>query len=477
MRSDYPLLVIGAGPGGISAAVSAADQGAEVGLLDDQPAPGGQIFRQVETQPAERAALLGPDYQRGAGLVRALRDSRVDYQPDTAVWSIEPLAGPGAAGTEVGVLQHGRARLIRARRLVLAGGAMERPLPFPGWTLPGVMNAGAAQILLKASGLVPANRVVIAGTGPLLLLLAWQYLRAGIRVEAVLETAPLTNLLAAARHLPRALLAGHYLLRGFGYLRSLRRAGVPVLYRVDGLRAHGDTALERVEYRRHGRWHGLDTTTLLVHFGLVPNLHLSDAAGCRRHWHPGQQCWLPQLDDWGNSSTDGVALVGDNAAIAGARAAEHAGRLAGLEAARALGLVSTAARDRQARRDRSWLKADLHIRPFLEALYRLPAALLNTADETTLVCRCESVTAGRIRAAVRDGHRDPNQVKFYTRCGMGPCQGRQCGHALAQIVAAETGRPVDGLQPLRTRPPLTPITLAQLAALQDPPAGPDGPSQ
>jgi NADPH-dependent 2,4-dienoyl-CoA reductase/sulfur reductase-like enzyme len=458
MSVPEELVVIGAGPAGMAAASTAAAHGVDTLLLDEQSTPGGQIYRGIEQALPAHLALLGKDYEAGSELVKAFRDSGARYQPDTAVWSL------GSQG-EIGILQHGKASLLKARRVVLAGGAMERPVPFPGWTLPGVMNAGGAQILMKASALVPADGVVIAGTGPLLILLAWQYQRAGVPVKAILELSPPANLLRAIPRLPGALHAGHYLTRGLRYLYELRRAGIKVSYGVADLEAEGGERLEAVTYRRAGRQHRLETSTLLVHFGLVPGIQLTEAAGCEHVWNEGQQCWCPKTDQWGNSTVPAIAVVGDGAAIGGAVAALHAGRLAGLAAAHALGHIDEAGRDRLAARDRKWMHIDLKIRPFLEALHRLPDALLSGTGDSTLVCRCEEITAGEVRAAVRAGHRDPNQVKFITRCGMGPCQGRQCGPAVAGIVAAACDKPLSEVQPYRVRPPLRPLSINELATL------------
>lgn len=455
----YELVVVGAGPAGLAAATTAANLGMDVTLLDEQAAPGGQIYRAVEQAPDERARLLSPDYHQGLELVEAFRASGARYLPDTAVWSL-------GTDREIGVLHAGRASLVSAGHVIIAGGAMERPVPFPGWTLPGVMNAGAAQILMKSSGTVPANGTVIAGTGPLLLLLAWQYLRAGVPVKAVLEMATPGDFVRAAPRLPAALLAGHYITRGMKYLWQLRRAGIPVRYAVSGLRALGDARLHTVAYEQGGRRSIIETDSLLVHFGLVPNVQLTEAAGCRHTWDDGQQCWRPEVDEWGNTSVAGIAVAGDNAAIGGALTAAHAGRLAALEAGRALGHIDAQERDTRGKDDRSWMLEDLRIRPFLEALHRLPPSLLATRDDDTLVCRCEEITAGEIRRAVREGHTDPNQVKFITRCGMGPCQGRQCSHALAHIVAAETGQPMGAQNPLRVRPPVRPVGIDALGALE-----------
>jgi NADPH-dependent 2,4-dienoyl-CoA reductase/sulfur reductase-like enzyme len=261
------------------------------------------------------------------------------------------------------------------------------------------------------------------------------------------------------------LLARHYLSKGLAYKKDLKQAGISTLHNVSDLRAEGDESLASVSFRHKSRQHAIATDLLLIHFGVIPQSHLSRVAGCRHDWDESQQCWRPQLDDWGNSTIDGILIAGDSAGIGGARTAEHAGRLAALEATHALGLIHRRERDRLARNDRKWMRAEQHIRPFLEAFFHIPGKLLSVPDDSTIVCRCEEVTAGEIRLAVADGHSDSNQVKFLTRCGMGPCQGRQCAEAVAHIVAAASGEHVARGGYYRGRPPVAPLTLGQLASL------------
>lgn len=458
MKSHYQLVIIGAGPAGLSAAALAAKQGLDVALLDEQNAPGGQIYRAIESVPARRAELLGGEYQRGAGLVSALRNSKLEYFPNTSVWSLNRKR-------EIGLLNHNSANMISADQVLLATGAMERPVPFSGWVLPGVMNAGAGQILLKAHGIVPADGVVLAGSGPLLLLLAWQYMHAGVKIKAVLDLTPMRNHLRALPYLPRALLAGHYLLKGMQYKKQLKQAGVDSLHNVSQLSAHGEGKLEYIRYRHRGQQHEMATDLLLTHFGVIPQTHLSRAVGCQHDWDNGQQCWSPDIDKWGNSSIEGILIAGDSAGIGGARTAEYAGRLAAMGAAYGAGMISSSQRDQLARNDRKWMREERHIRPFLDAFFHIPRAMLNVPDDDTVVCRCEEITAGEIRSAVADGHTDTNQVKFITRCGMGPCQGRQCADSVAHIVAACGGSSIFEAGSYRARPPVAPLTIGQLASL------------
>jgi len=463
LKKHYSLVIIGAGPAGLSAAAVAAEYGLEVALLDEQKTPGGQIYRAMETIPTERTSLLGAEYRHGRKLVSQFRNASVDYFPDTQVWSLQ--AGATSNKYEIGLLHDDSAQLISADQVLLTNGAMERPLPFPGWTLPGVMNAGAGQILFKAHGIVPADGVVLAGSGPLLLLLAWQYKHAGVKIRAILDLTPMHNHLRALPFLPRALLARHYLVKGLGYKTELKQAGISTLHNVSALRANGESQLESISFKHKGKQHTIETDLLLTHFGVIPQIQLSQAAGCLHLWDKSQQCWRPKLGAWGNSSIDGILIAGDGAGIGGARTAEHAGRLAAMQILYTLGRIEKHERDQLAKNDKKWMAAERHIRPFLEAFFHIPAKLLREPVDSTVVCRCEEVTAGEIRQAVADGHGDSNQVKFLTRCGMGPCQGRQCAEAVAHIVAATTGhtKPEGGLY--RTRPPVTPLTFGQLADL------------
>lgn len=458
MKSHYSLVIIGAGPAGLAAAAVAADHGIDVALFDEQSAPGGQIYRAMESVPEKRKDLLGTEYQHGGKLISAFRHSDVDYFPDTQVWSLSHKR-------EIGLLQGDTPMVMSADQVLLANGAMERPVPFPGWTLPGVMYAGAGQIMYKAHGIVPSDGVVLAGSGPLLLLLAWQYLHAGVKIKSMLDLTPMHNHLRALPRLPRALLARHYLTKGLIYKKDLKQAGVSTLHNVADLRALGDGHLGSVSFRHRKRRQHIDTDLLLMHFGVIPNIHLSRAAGCRHDWYKHQQCWRPRLDSWGNSSIEGILIAGDGAGIGGARTAEHAGRLAALQALHALGKTTRVERDRLASNDRKWMREEMHIRPFLDAFFHIPGQLLRVPDDDTIVCRCEEITAGEIRNAVADGHSDSNQVKFLTRAGMGACQGRQCGNAVSHIVADAGGKSVAEGGLYRGRHPVTPLSLGQLASL------------
>lgn len=453
LRDFYDVAVVGAGPAGLAAATVCARAGLATVLFDEQPAPGGQIYRGVTTTPIKRDTILGPDYWTGAALAQKFLVSGAQYVPGATVWNL-------TREREIGISVAGAAHILTAERVILATGALERPFPIPGWTLPGVMTAGAGQILLKSSGLVPEGRTVIAGCGPLLWLIAWQYLNAGARIDAILETAG-ADRSAAWRHAP-AFATSPYLLKGLRMMLAVRRR-VRVVSNVTELRAEGRDRVEAIAYpTARGTEQRLPVDNLFLHQGVVPNVNLAMAAGIEHRWDDGQLCFAPVLDADGGSAIPGIAIAGDGARIAGAEAATARGMLAALAAVRALrpgvqGLAPEAA-------IRARFAPFIRGRAFLDAYYR-PAPQFRRPARDTLVCRCEEVTAGQIIDTVALGCTGPNQMKAFLRCGMGPCQGRECGLTVTELIAQARGVAPQEVGYYRLRPPVKPITLGELASL------------
>jgi thioredoxin reductase/bacterioferritin-associated ferredoxin len=453
LRETYDVAVVGAGPAGLAAATLCARAGLATVLFDEQPAPGGQIYRAITATPVKRGTVLGEDYWAGAALAEKFLASGAQYVPGATVWNL-------TRERELGVSVAGAARMLNAERVILATGALERPFPIPGWTLPGVMTAGAGQILLKLSGLVPEGRTVIAGCGPLLWLIAWQYLNAGARIDAILETAG-SGRAAAWRHAP-AFAASPYFLQGLRLMLAGRRR-VRVVSNVIALRAEGRDRVEAIAWRTaRGTEERLPVDNLFLHQGVVPNVNLAMAAGVEHRWDDGQLCFAPVLDGEGGTVIAGIAIAGDGAGLAGAEAAQSRGTLAGLGAVRALRPSAPVLAEATAARAR--LNRFMRGRAFLDAYYR-PAAPFRRPARDTLVCRCEEVTAGQIADTVALGCTGPNQMKAFLRCGMGPCQGRLCGLTVTELIAQARGAAPQEVGYYRLRPPVKPITLGELASL------------
>lgn len=452
-KPSYEVAVVGAGPAGLAAARECARAGLATLLVDENPGPGGQIYRSVTTTPVRTKSILGDDYWKGADLVAEARASGAEIVQRATVWSLDP-------DLKLAISIAGGSRMLAAKRVVIATGALERPFPIPGWTLPGVMTVGAAQTLLKSSGLLPAGRTVIAGTGPLLWLLAAQLLRAGGSIDAILDTTPAGAALRAAPHAFGFVLSP-LLARGLALRREVLRK-VPVIRGVTSLAATGTERLEAVGYRvGPGDETVLPVDTLLLHQGVVPNTSLTMAAGVEHHWDERQLCWVASVDDSGRSSVPGIFIAGDGAGIAGASAAQARGQLAGIAIARELA-PERAVPDTQAIR-RALLR-EQRARPFLDVMFAPPRQFRLPAD-ATIVCRCEEVTAGEVRAAARLGCTGPNQLKAFLRAGMGPCQGRMCGLTLTELIADTNQTHPSAVGHLRIRPPVKPITLAELAGM------------
>ncbi len=463
------LAIIGAGPAGLAAAIAASELGIKATVFDEGAGPGGQVYRAIEDtgKRPDRLSLLGEDYARGSDLAARFRASGSKYLTRHSVFDIAPDGG-------LGVLGRDGARWIAARRVIIAPGAMERPVPVPGWTLPGVMGAGAAQTLLKSSGLIPSTPTVLAGSGPLVLLVARQLLAAGSQIAAILDTTPRANYMSAAPLLPSAFLAGNDLRKGIAWLREVKRSGVAWHNGVSGIRIEGDEAVEAISFSSGGRRERIACRLVLLHEGVIPNTQLSMAAGIEHDFDETQWCWRPRADAFGRTDLDPILVAGDGAGIGGADVAADAGHLAALAVAADLGRLAAGDLETRARPIMARIERKRRVRRFLDALYRPRREVLAPPDDETMVCRCEEVTAGELRRVAAMGCPGPNQAKAFTRCGMGPCQGRMCGLTSAAVLAAAGGRSMTDVGHLRIRPPIKPITVGELAGLEGvgpPPAG------
>lgn len=458
----FDLAIIGAGPAGMAAAQEAARLGLQVALLDEQARAGGQIYRDVDRVARLRGDILGKDYTDGARLTAGLSHEGIHHICGAVVWAIED-------GFRISYTKNGCGAQVSADRVLIATGALERPMPIPGWTLPGVMTAGAGQILLKQSGVL-ARRAVLVGAGPLLYLIAAQMVRAGIPPLAVLETQTKADMGRAMRHIGGAIRGWPYMLKGLKMLAEITRARVPRYTGVSDLAIEGANKAEAVGFVSGGKAHRIDCDTVFLHHGVVPNTQAARSLGVTHQWRTDQNCFVPVLDAWGGTDVEGVFIAGDGGGINGAKAAELAGRIAALGLVAQAGRLSQSDRDRRAAPLRAALARETAARPFLDTAYPPCPEALAPADDT-VICRCEEITAGIIRDHARLGCLGPNQAKAFSRAGMGPCQGRYCGLTVTALLAQANGRSPDETGYYRIRAPLKPVTLGELASMEDGLAG------
>lgn len=481
------VVVVGAGPAGLAAALAAAGPGCTVVLADSGPAVGGQIYRQAEVAPDGTSRQASPVPRR---LLRATGHPRILHLPDTTVWHAEAAAAPdgeleasvhpGSADARFslwltdasGTAAH--PGLLRARAVVVATGATELVLPFPGWELPGVTTAGAAQALLKGHNVTAGKRVLVAGSGPLLLPVAAGLARAGVRVAALLESTSLGWPMSRAASLARF---PAKLREAAGYAAVLARHRIPIRTGQAVVACHGEGGVRQATVAKVGRdWRPVPGTAyhvpvdaVHVSFGFSPSLDLARQLGCKEVAHPAMPVSAVWHDAGMATSVRGVFAAGEATGVGGAQAAELEGRLAGAAAARYLGRVSAGGFADQARDIRPALARDRRFAALLAALYPFPGAgpspagWLHWPEPDTVICRCEEVPWSAVGEAVAAGATNVRSVKGLTRCGMGYCQGRVCGPVLQAAVAAAAGLPLADVGDLHTRPLAAPVTLGAIA--------------
>ncbi len=454
------VLIVGAGPAGTRAAETLVAAGLAPIVVDEAPRNGGQAYRQQPpgfTRPAR--TLYGFEARKAQAIHRTFDrlEARVDFRPSTLVWSI----GAGTAHLQ------GPEGITRLRYdvVLLATGAMDRLIPFPGWTLPGVFTMGGAQVALKSQGCAVGDPMVFMGTGPLLYLVAVQYAHAGAKVAAVLDTARFTDALPA---LPGLLAGRTTFAMGIWYMTWLKLHGVPVHRGITPVAAEGDGHIEAVRYQdARGRTRRVACAGLGFGYGVKSEVQLADLLDCPMAYDPLARQWLPIVDANGRAEVPNVYLAGDGAGIAGADAAELRGELAALAILEDHGHPVAAARQAKLRRALARIG---RFRVALERALPFPDRLAPALPDDTIVCRCEAITAGDLRHAQGLTPEEINRAKAYTRAGMGRCQGRVCGIAAAQILADTLGCSPDAVGRMRGQAPVKPIAIGAgaLAAEEDP---------
>lgn len=455
---EAEIVIVGGGPAGLAAALEAAAAGAEVVLVDEYHTLGGQLYKQ-----APEAFSLKGKAAEGAAIIEQVAASTVEVRLGTLVWGI-------FEERTLALYRDEKTERLRAKKLILAPGAQEVPVAFPGWTLPGVMMGGGAQALMVSQRILPGQRVVMAGVGPLQLKVACQFVEAGAEVAAVLEASskPPTSMENALRAF------GHWgkMREGLEYWLKLKTAGVPYHAHQVPVRAVGNGELEAVVVAEVGAdWRVLPGTertvkadTLCLSYGFLSASQLPRLAGCRVQYEAEPGGWVTQHDLNQETSVAGVYVAGEVGGIGGADVAEEEGRLAAIAALRALKKVPADGLREQEKGSRARLAEARRFAQLARDMMRLQPGLFELMTDDTIVCRCEDVSAQTVRVAIAEGEPTLRGVKVRTRAGMGYCQGRMCGSLISRLIARHTGTPLERIELDTPRPPVKPIPLSALAS-------------
>jgi NADPH-dependent 2,4-dienoyl-CoA reductase/sulfur reductase-like enzyme len=456
------VLIIGAGPAGLSAAKTASASGLEVLVIDERHSPGGQYFKQPGDGFDVIKSNIDSQFSEGLELIRAAQECGAQFMFDATVWG---TFGPH----KIAVSVDGQTCAIRPKRLILSTGAYERAVPVPGWTLPGVLTTGAAQTLLRAYQTAPGKRVLIAGNGPLNLQVAYELFRAGVQVKTVAELAPSPYLASPVAALKMAYFSPDLFLKGIQQLISLRVGGVPLRYRHALVAAQGDDKVSAAVIAKldntgniiDGSQKTLDVDAICVNYGFLPQSELARSLGCNFKFDAKSATLTAERDEDGRTNIKHVFIVGDAGSLGGAKVAMDQGALAGLAVAKDLKKP-----DKQQTNISKYRKTLRRHWRFQEALWRVfnaPCLTTQLAEEDTLICRCEEIDKQTIERCFNDRSTSITEIKRTTRAGMGRCQGRYCTTLLAALTNEISGSKITADDLFAPRAPFKPISLAELS--------------
>ncbi|MNF41922.1 Hydrogen cyanide synthase subunit HcnB [compost metagenome] len=447
------VIIVGAGPSGVRCAETLVAAGLRPTVIDENRRDGGQIYRrQPDNFTRPYAKLYGTEAGRAQSLHEsfdALRD-KVDYLPETLAWNI--------FDNKLHVVRDEVSSAMPYDALIICSGATDRLMPVKGWHHAGTYSLGASQIALKAQACAIGRQIVFLGSGPLLYLVASQYIKAGANVAAVLDTSPLMRRVMA---LPKLLARPSVLLNGLGLVAGIKRAGVPVLTGVTPVEIKGESenGVQAVLIRdSRGNERSFECDAVAMGYHLRPETQLADLARCAFRFEQETRQWLPEVDEDGRSSVPGVYLAGDGMRVLGADAAEIGGRLAAMAVLTDLRLKVS---DEELQGLRAEQASMERFRQGLAQAFPWPAEQAAQLPDEAIVCRCEAITAGELRHVVCGmGAQEANRAKAFSRVGMGRCQGRYCGHAGAEVIAHAAGVPVEQVGRLRGQAPVKPLSIA-----------------
>jgi len=454
------LVVLGAGPAGVAAANVASKEGAEVVIIDENSSAGGQIYRAPPNEFQPQNSFKSDEFREGEKQRNILENSDLTALFKHRVWSVSSDLVVSTVGPNGLSSWH-------ARSLIIANGALERIIPFPGWTIPGVIGLAASTILLKSQYVLPGQSTVVAGCGPLLIAVANGIIKSGGKVSAIIDLNSKSDWIKA---FPRLLSRPDQLFKGMSWFANIMKAGIKLYggHAVTNTK-QVDNVLRISIAPINSAGSILDSKNqkivegdcLAIGHGLFPSTEITRLLKAKHIYDPLKGGWVPLIDDDFRSSIPGVYIAGDATGISGAFSAVQKGRIAGMAAVRDLNVMSSQKYKAKIKSELIILKKNENFGKAAVRLMKFRPELIQTITSETIVCRCEDVFRSEIDEAIESGARDLNQLKAWTRCGMGPCQGRTCSEAIEAILASKVGsRELAGQWTGRT--PLRPVPIEQI---------------
>ncbi len=471
------VVIVGAGPAGLAAADILLAAGKRILLIDELPQAGGQFLRPPPLARRDPDWLTDRAYRSARELLQKLESmAEIDWRLASSVLAIFS-AGESGRNTDPEFLlwlqtPAGLERVV-TQRIVIATGCYERPLPFPGWTLPGVMGAGAIQTLLKSQDLIAGERIIFAGSHPLQLIAADQIVRAGGRVEAVFFSQRLVDILRVLRYFFDLLPHWRHVIDVWQSLRRLRRAGVLIRFGQHILRAEGSSRLERLVLAPRGRngapvesrCHSHVTDCVGICYGFTVASELASQAGAERTWSEDNGGWLVKHDHWYRTSVNGISAAGEQTGQSGSEAAIRTGKIAAVGLLLDMGKIAETEATKMVAVERRQLCRYQRFAKALNRLSRPPSLRSGSAQASdTILCRCENVTVGEFEhfLAQHPHIATADSAKLISRVGMGLCQGRICQVNVATLMAGIRQSSVEEVGAFYVQPPIKPVSIAQL---------------
>ncbi len=461
-HNKYDVVIVGSGLSGIVAANRLADYNLKVLLLDENIHIGGQILRRIPDNLGVATACEPSKVRRiGFRFIESVKKNKVKIMNRTKVLGIQPER-------ELLIEEDkGRTHTITADTILFATGARERFLPFKGWTLPGILSTGAVQILMKSSGVLPAKEIVIAGSGPFLCAVAYEFTRNNGTVVSILEQ---TMLMDKMPLIGQLLYQFPKYTEGFKYLAKLLISGVPLKYGTQLIEARGDTCLtevvaarvDRSGRMREGTEKAFKTRALAVGHGFAPNIELPQLAGCQLDYGQDKGGWVVWVNDDLETSIERIYAAGEITGIGGALKSVTEGNLSAVSILHNLGKIGEDEYISHFRRLSRERRHHLAFGKCLNTLYKIPRGAIRSIPDETVICRCEGVRMGDIQKAIANGYDTPGALKRILRVGMGTCQGRICGPVIYDILSAYRGIPAHEIPPFSVRVPVKAVSCGSL---------------